>query len=117
MEDAVVWVSKGTANADTQWKMVTDGPITIWSTSLVWSNPSGTYLTNGNFVNNETPAGAMNASNVTFTLSFTPVAWSEEVYLNWVRNYQTTDYTISGATITYLVAPLATDIIRANYRK
>jgi phage-related tail fiber protein len=29
MEDAVVWVSKGTANADTQWKMVTDGPITI----------------------------------------------------------------------------------------
>lgn len=41
IQDAVVWVQRGTANADTQWKMVTDPTITLNTTALVWSQPSG----------------------------------------------------------------------------
>lgn len=117
LEDAVLWVTKGTANGDTQWKLVTDGPLTIGTTSLVFANPSGTYLTNGNIVNKETPAGSINGTNTSFTLSFTPISGTEEVYLNGLAQYQTEDYTIFGATITYLVAPVAGDILRVNYRK
>lgn len=117
IEDAVVWVTKGTANADTQWKLVTDGPITLGTTPLVFANPSGTYLTNGNFVQRETPSGTINGTNTSFTLSTTPIIGTEEVYLNGLAQYQTEDYTISGATITYLVAPVAGDILRVNYRK
>lgn len=72
-----------------------------------------------NYVVNETPTGAMNGINVTFTLAFTPVAGKQEVKLNGLdqESGAGNDYTISGDTITYLLAPLSTDKLRVSYWK
>lgn len=71
------------------------------------------------FVVRETPGGAINGSNTAFTLANTPIAGSEEVYLNGLQQEPGAgnDYTISGAAITYLTAPIAGDKIRVSYRK
>lgn len=80
---------------------------------------SATGLAAANFVTRETPTGTVNGSNTAFTLANTPTAGTEEVYLNGVLQEPGAgnDYTISGATITYLTAPLTGDKIRVNYRK
>jgi hypothetical protein len=54
------------------------------------------------------PTGTINGSNTSFTLSPTPAASSNvNCFLNGVQQQQGAgnDYTISGATITYLTAP------------
>ena len=81
--------------------------------------PAGTYLTAANIVTRETPTGAVNGANTTFTLAATPTAGTEEVFLNGILQEPGAgnDYTISGATITYLAAPLTGDRLRVNYRK
>lgn len=115
--DAVVYVSVGTANADTGWKLVTDN-ITLGTTPLVFTSLTGTgNLTSGNFVFRETPSGTINGSNTAFTLANTPTAGTETIYLNGLEQNVTTDYTISGSTITYLVAPISGDILRVSYLK
>lgn len=115
--DAVVYVSLGTVNADTGWKLVTDsitlGTTPLVFTSLVWSG----NLTSGNFVFRETPSGTINGSNTSFTLANTPTVGTETIFLNGLEQNITTDYTISGSTITYLVAPITGDILRVNYLK
>lgn len=45
IQDAFVGVQRGTANADTQWKMVTDPPLTIGTTALVWTQQGSAGLT------------------------------------------------------------------------
>lgn len=79
---------------------------------------AGIQRTSG-FVDRETPSGSVNGSNTAFTLANTPVAGSEHVYLNGLLQDPGAgnDYTISGATITYLTAPLTGDKIRVSYRK
>lgn len=69
-------------------------------------------------ITRETPSGAINGANVTFVLANTPVAGSEEVYLNGLLQEPGAgnDYTISGATITYLTAPVSGDVLRVSYR-
>lgn len=76
-------------------------------------------LTSANFVTRETPAGSVNSSNVTFTLANTPTAGTEQVYLNGILQEPGggNDYTISGATITYLAAPTTGDRLRVSYMK
>jgi hypothetical protein len=65
----------------------------------------------------EVPSGAVNGINTTFTLSFTPVANTDQIFLNGI--YQESgvnnDYTLSGKTITYAVAPKSGSIILAVY--
>lgn len=80
---------------------------------------AATGLSSSNFVTRETPSGTVNGSNTAFTLANTPTAGTEEVFLNGVLQEPGAgnDYTISGAAITYLTAPLSGDKIRANYRK
>ncbi len=70
------------------------------------------------FHTRETPTGAVNGSNTSYTLATTPTAGSEEVYLNGLLQEPGAgnDYTISGGTITYLAAPISGDKIRVNYR-
>lgn len=77
------------------------------------------YLAPANFVDRETPSGAVNGSNVTYTLANTPVSGSEHVYLNGLLQEPGAgnDYTISTLTITYLTAPATGDKIRVSYRK
>lgn len=71
-----------------------------------------------NFADNEVPTGLINGSNVTFTLAHTPVAGSQSVFLNGLlqQSGAGNDYTISGATITFLTAPTSGGKILVNYR-
>lgn len=73
----------------------------------------------GSFFYNETPAGAINGVNTTFTLLNTPFPGSARLFLNGVRQRPGTgnDYTISvGGTITMLSAPLTGDFLIADYQ-
>lgn len=117
---AFVAVEVGTTNADTVWLGSADAGGTLGTTAITWQQiPTTAGLLNANFVDNETPSGTINGSNVTFTLANTPVADSVNLYLNGI--YQAVgagnDFTISGATITYLTAPLTGERLLASYRK
>jgi hypothetical protein len=81
--------------------------------------PAGTYLSAANIVTRETPTGAVNGVNTTFTLAATPTAGTEEVFLNGLLQEPGAgnDYTIASATITMLAAPVSGDRLRVNYRK
>lgn len=64
----------------------------------------------------ETPSGTINSSNVTFTLANTPAASaSVMVLLDGVMQYNGLDYTMSGPTITFAVAPVTGSTIFAYY--
>jgi len=71
------------------------------------------------FIVKETPSGTVNGSNVTFTLANTPVSGKEEIYVNGIQQDPGAgnDYTISGATITFLTGaiPQTGDKVRASY--
>jgi hypothetical protein len=71
------------------------------------------------FVTRETPTGVVNGTNTSFVLANTPVAGSEQVFLNGILQEPGAgnDYTISVATITYLTAPVTGDKVRVNYIK
>ena len=117
---ALVAVEVGTTNADTVWLCSADQGGTLETTAINWQQiPTSAGLLNSNFVDKETPSGTINGSNVTFTLANTPVAGSEHVYLNGILQEAGAgnDYTISGATITYLTAPLTGERLKASYRK
>ncbi len=78
------------------------------------------YVNAASFVTRETPSGTQNGSNATFTLANTPITGTEHVYFNGALQEPGAgnDYTISGATITWLTPfPVATDKIRVSYMK
>jgi fiber protein len=81
--------------------------------------PAGTYLTAANRITRETPTGTINGANTTFTLANTPTVGTEELFLNGIllEPGAGNDYTISGATITMLAAPLTGDRLKASYFK
>jgi hypothetical protein len=71
------------------------------------------------FVDQETPAGAVNGVNTTFTLGQTPLpAASLAVYRNGLRMSPGTDYTVSGTVITFAAVsvPQASDALLCSYR-
>ena len=72
------------------------------------------------FVDTEVPAGAINGSNLSFTLALAPnPALSLKLYKNGVLLNQNYDYTLSGNTITFggpSVAPQSGDALVAAYR-
>jgi hypothetical protein len=117
---AWVTVQVGTANADTVWLSTADAGGTLNTTAITFTNPIGAAgLSASNFVTKEIPSGSINGANVTFTLANTPTAGTEEVFLNGVlqESGAGNDYTITGAVITYLSAPLTGEKLRVNYRK
>ena len=68
------------------------------------------------FFEDENPSGAINGSNVTFTLAQTPLENAAvELYQDGLKLEYTTDYTISGTTITMVTAPVVGQSLRANY--
>lgn len=79
-----------------------------------WEDPAAAYT----IVIRETPTGDVDGVNVTFTLANTPIADSEEVFLNGLLQEPGigNDYTIVAGVITYLSAPLTGDRLRVNYR-
>ena len=76
-----------------------------------------TDLESDAIVTREVPSGSVNGSNVTFTLANTPVSGTEQVYLNGLLQDPGAgnSYTISGAVITFLSAPLTGDEIHVTY--
>lgn len=64
---------------------------------------------------NETPSGTKNGVNLTFTLAYTPVTGSLDLYQNTSRLNATQHYSLSGTTITFIDPPLASDVLIANY--
>jgi hypothetical protein len=58
---AFVWVNEGTANADTQWVVTTNDPITLGTTALTWTHyASATGVTAGNGLSKSGSALAVN---------------------------------------------------------
>lgn len=76
--------------------------------------------TTATFVDNEVPGGTINGANTTFTLANAPnPSASLKLYKNGVLLAQNIDYTLSGATITFVntkAAPQAGDSLLASYR-
>lgn len=68
-------------------------------------------------IEREVPTGAIDGSNVTYTLAHTLNANSECVFKNGIlQNVGTgNDYTISGVTITMASAPATGDVLLVNY--
>lgn len=117
---AWVTVQEGTTNADTVWLSTANDGGTLNTTAITWTNPiTSGGLTASNFVDKEVPSGSINGSNTAYTLANTPVAGSEHVYLNGVlqESGAGNDYTITGASITMLTAPLTGEKLRVSYRK
>ncbi len=68
--------------------------------------------------NNETPSGTINGSNVTFTLSATPEENdSVLVFVDGLKLKQTTDYSLSGVTLTMVTAPALGQELTVQYLK
>ena len=68
-----------------------------------------------NIVQGEIPGGAINGSNVTFTLAHPPQTGTLELFLNGLLANPATDYTLAGSTVTMAVAPNPGSALFANY--
>lgn len=115
-----VTVQQGTSQADTVWLGTADQGGTLDTTAITYVNPLANIgLQQSNFVDKEIPSGAINGSNTAYTIANTPIVGSEHVYLNGMlqESGAGNDYTISGASITMLSAPLTGEKLRVSYRK
>jgi hypothetical protein len=90
--------------------------------ALAETTPAAAAATGGGNFIYEVPAGVLNSSNRVFTLSKTPKpALSLALEVNGLLQAQSgsgapwTDYTLSGRTITFRVAPDSGDWIFAGY--
>jgi len=63
----------------------------------------------------ETPAGSVNGSNTAFTLAHVPGAGMTQVFLNGLQQVVSVDYTLASDVITFNVAPVSGDSVRAVY--
>lgn len=88
--------------------LTTDGQRSSWGT------PAGA----ASFSDKEVPSGAINDVNVAFTIAHTPVSGSEHLYRNGVlqNSIGSSDYSISGTTITMTTAPATGDVLLVSYR-
>lgn len=66
-------------------------------------------------IRNQTPTGAINGSNTAFVVSVTPISGSVLVWKNGLL-LKTTDYSVSGTTITMGAAPSGSDWLYVLYR-
>ena len=67
-------------------------------------------------VDDETPGGTINGVNTIFTLANTPnPPASLKVYRGGARQRITEDYTLSGSTVTFTIAPVSGEILLADY--
>lgn len=123
---SLVTIQEGTSQADTIWMLTTDAasPV-IGTTSLSFVNSAvaaSEVFLRTQFIFAETPSGAIDGSNVTFTLANTPFS-NASVHLHKngqrLRQGAGNDYTISGVTITMASAPRSSpgnpDHLEADY--
>lgn len=67
-------------------------------------------------VSGETPTGTINGTNPTFTIAHTPISGSVSVFINGLMERPTTDWTISGTTLTMIDIPATGDNLMVNYQ-
>lgn len=64
-----------------------------------------------------TPTGTVDGSNTDFELTKTPnPATSLMVWQNGIKQQLTTNYTVSGTTVTFLIAPVTGETIEVSHR-
>src|SRR3990167_9343023 len=69
------------------------------------------------FVDNETLTGTLDGANAIFTINNTPSPQTSlKIYRGGALQKLTDDYTISGTTITFLVAPQIGEVLICDYR-
>lgn len=97
----------------------TDGSTLEINTNALRIKDAGVTYAKTNIVTRETPTGAVDGVNTTFTLANSAAAGSEHVFLNGILQDVgvSNDYTISGATITFNFAPASGSKIRVTYWK
>lgn len=114
---AFCFIEEGTASADKGFVCSSNAGGTLNTTAITWVqfSSAGTLPT---FVDKATPTGSINGSNTAFSLAQTPTAGSEHLYRNGVLQEVGggNDYTISGATITFVTAPVTGDRLLVSYR-
>lgn len=89
-----------------------------WSSRPMFGG-GGFSVTSMNFhlIDDQTPTGTINSSNTIFNIANVPSpASSLKVYLNGARMRITEDYTLSGTTITFTIAPPTGSILLTDYR-
>ena len=69
----------------------------------------------GNTLVLETPTGSVNGTNTVFTLSQVPFNNVAQVFVNGITQKISTDYTISGTTLTFTTPPFVGAIIQCSY--
>jgi hypothetical protein len=116
---ALFSVEEGSANISKLILFTVPKAGTIGTTAVTYQTVNTAGLSSSNFVTNESISGTVDGSNTAFTLANTPVAGSVELF---IEGHQLipgagNDYTISGAAITTLTAPLSGERVTANYRK
>lgn len=74
-------------------------------------------LTSEKYADAEIPSGSINGVNKIFTLDFSPTpTTSLEIYKNGFLSSPTEDYTLSGNTVTFIIAPIVNTILIMFYR-
>lgn len=92
----------------------TNPVFTVNAKGLITAASNGTGAATSTKITREIPSGTINGVNKVFTLANTPVAGSEEGFVNGQGINSPGDYTISGATVTFVTAPTGT--IWFNYQ-
>lgn len=64
----------------------------------------------------ETPTGTIDGVNKEFTIAHTPIANTFKLYFNGLRQKETSDFTLSGTTITFVEAPMEGTNILVDYQ-
>jgi hypothetical protein len=106
----------------TTWDKIDSTDPTITAGSGITVTPTGTasYQIAQSYqdATNEIVSGSIDGVNTTFTLAHMPISGSVNLRLNGIGQTAGAgnDYTISGDTITYSIAPSSPDTITADYR-
>ena len=67
------------------------------------------------FVYGEVPTGAIDGLNDTFTLNFTPLVNTLQVYIDGMRYQDTVDYSLAVATLTLVTPPATGQVLLVDY--
>jgi hypothetical protein len=112
----IVGSPKVTAQQPNQYKVVAQ-PVILKKVEVKGLFPAAS-VSSAAFVKNETPAGAINGSNATFTSAFDFVPESVEVFINGICQRPIVDFNTSGTrTINLSDSPHANESILVNYLK
>lgn len=86
---------------------------------LEWADVASGYVELTDIIANEIPSGTINGANTDFTVANSIASGTLQVMLNGLQQEPGSgnDYTLSGTTVTFAVAPETGDILLVNYVK